>query len=312
MADYRKACQQAEAAALRCSSVLLEGSDVALVEDLVDGFHNSFGGIRAAVDGGNLARRISNPEGGKRFYVVRDPQNFKDYNLEVLERRRYDARLRVIFCGKVSGEVADWFEGRGSAFAASGPAQNRWGDWWATRTAARWDYSKPDGWKVDSRTAQRVMERLGGDFSAGIQAARTLRYIHPGDGKVTPEVAAYVCDTVSGSGFVDALVFGRPGRAKELVETVDPSELAFVLGKIRWHLHQLWRLRTAQMSGVGASKRLEYAKVPAWRWQSVYRPVYARYTEGSLLRKMALVAESMDAIRRGNRTALLERLVMMW
>lgn len=306
--------RRAEQMVLRCSSVFLGGSETALIEDLTDGLGVAHNPVkRAAVDALELVEAIEEEPRVKRMLVVRDGQNLRSESLEVLDRRRLDARLRVVVSGKPSPAVRNWFEGRKSFCEVRGPQPEHWGRWWATKTAGRWDYSDDGGWLTTERDAKRAVEFLGGSFGAALASARQISTVYEGPGLLSWSSLRWMIDAQSGEGFVDALLFGSRSDALERAESVSADDLVRVLGLVRWHLKVLWRLRMVNAAGPGGSSRIEaVAGVPLWRWEAVYRPVFARYTEPRLRTRLDLCDESISAARSGARSAVVERLAWAW
>ena len=308
--------RRAEMLALRCSSLFLAGSEVALAEDLTDGFWHAHAPVsRRAVSASGLADAIEDRRDVhlKRMLVVRDGERLRPPVLEVLERRRFDARLRVLVLGSSAADgVRDWFLGRDAFCVLRGPSPELWGRWWATRTAGRWDLSSEEGWLVSERVGRRAVEFLGGSFGSALQAASALRTVWSGEGLVPWRLLEPFLSSLSGEGFVSALVFGSPRDALVRSGSVSDDDLARTLALVAWHLKVLWRLRLVDVAGPGGLSRLEQAGVALWQWNGLYRPVFARFTESRLRHRLALVEESRRAVRDGQRLCVLERLAFAW
>ena len=310
---FSEMSKRVEQKVLRCSSVFLGGSERALIEDLTDGLALSHNPVRRdAVDALALSESIEEEPKLKRMLVVRDGHNLPLEALETLNRRRLDARLRVVISGKPSPEVRKWFDQHRAYSEVRGPAPEHWGRWWATKTSGRWDYSKQDGWKVTEGDAQKAVEYLGGSYGSALAAAKQVRIVWKGPEFLLWSHLRWLIEAQSGEGFVDALVFGSRSDALERAGSISSDDLGRVLGLIRWHLKVLWRLRMVDVAGPGGMSRLEAAGVPLWRWRSVYRPVFARYTESRLRARLDLCDESIAAVRSGARFAVVERLAWAW
>lgn len=319
---YHELAKLVETAAQTCSSLYLEEGDAGLTEDLIQGFMRYFRpkvpvdyyGITKADE---LIRELdTRPDGRAAALVVRTYDRlFTSDNVEAilmrLDRERLNARLRVVFVGpRPADRVREWFTENRAYGVVTEPTFEKLGHWMVAKTAKRWDYTRPAG-PIDVPTGLRLMEHVGWDYTAALQAAETIRSY--GFNPSSWELVSALVPPKAGAGYVDALVFGTGRRgAYRLAEGITGDQLLKTLGMVRWHLRMFAKLRASEVGKMTPRAVEAETGLHAWRWEKKYKPVFASYTHDRIRMRMGAVEQAMQAARAGATTAVLEVLVAEW
>ncbi len=321
---YHDLCSEVGMDTWTCSSLYLEAGDEGLTEDLIEGLLSTFerrqNVERHSIDRADyLIRELDNrpPDGRNVAMVVRTADRLFTPStqlaiLERLEREKRNARLRVIFVGAVPpADVVKWFLERRSYGQVTEPTFEKLGNWMAAKAEGQWAYRNPRSAIITPAVGLRLMEHVGWDYTAALQAAKTLRAYtqSPVD---WPLVSALVPPKL-GHGYADALVFGTGRRgAYTLAEGIVGAELHKTLGRIRFYLRTFAKLRAAEVENM-SDRAVEMATgVHSWRWQKKYKPVYASYTNDRIRMRLEATEAAIAAARGGAVTGVLEVLVAEW
>jgi hypothetical protein len=306
--------------------VYLEAGDGGLTEDLIEGYVSfSRGGPlnRIAISTADeLTRELQYIPSDRsyRILVVRNAQALMTRNsmeslLWLLESQRRSSRLRVVLVGEEPHErVKQWFEENVAYGVVTEPSFEKLGAWMATKTAGRWDYrkQKTEDWLITEKTGLALMEHVGWDYTAALQAAKTIRAYADDQVMDWPQVSALVPAKV-GFGYADALVFGKGRRnAYTLSDGIVGSDTLRTLGLVRFYLRQFAKLRSANVENLSDRGVAEETGVHVWHWKQKYKPVYASYTNDRIRLRLEATERAMLAARAGAVTGVLEVLVAEW
>lgn len=316
---YRELCLKSQESSQTCSSVYLEGGG-GLAEDLIEGYVTRFRRepfSRASfTSAAHLIREVDNipPDGSYRALIVRDADRVfsaKDHEAVLLrlDRERRNARLRVVFIGAEPRErVREWFLGNKAYGIVTEPSFEKLGAWMATKTAGRWDYRTIIGSLITEEDGLRLMEHVGWDYTAALQAAKTIRAYT--DEPIGWDRLSALIPPKSGFGYAEALVFGKGRReALRLAQGIPEHEVKRTLGLVRWYLRQYARLRALEVENMSDRAVVEETGVNLYYWRMKYKPAYARYTNPRIMMRQDLTEE---LLRVGSTVGALEVLASEW
>lgn len=299
---------------LPASSLYLVSGDVGLTEDLIDGFTRLY--RRTAIsEFKELIAALDEITDRRRAIVVRDAHRLLNRaNTEAvllrLDREKRNERLMVVFTGEEPADRSrEWFEKARSYGEVTEPTFEAMGRWAATKTADKFDYRKvPKNALIDEATGYRLMEHVGWDYTAAIQAARTIR-AYAMEVNEWPLVSALVPRKM-GFGYAEELVFGGNRRkALMLSQGIVGSETWRSLGLIRYYLLQFAKLRAVGAEKLSDRAVSEQTGIHVWRWKGKFKPAYPRYTNDRIRFRLELVER---LITQKPPAAVLEVLAAEW
>lgn len=276
----------------------------ALVEDLIDGHFAKMGTRHApkerrTVTTRELLRELDYvPEDRRyRMFVVRNPElrKYEDELLLRLDREADNPRLRVILTGgEPTEKIEQWFTEADGLGEVTEPTIEKMGHWFAAKTIPEWNYYRtyPNA-LVTTEDGLRLVEYVGWDYAAALQAARTIRAV--ADGTVIRwELLSALVAPQYGSGYTDALVFGKSRRkALTLSQGVLDRDTRRVLGLVRYYLRQFAKLRAVSADKMSARRVEEETGVHVWHWKERYSRAYPQYTMDRIRLRLSLCEELM-------------------
>jgi hypothetical protein len=301
------------------------------MEDMIEGYVQNFGVLkqmtRISISTlGELSRELQyvSPDGSYRALVVRDAHRMftrssTESLLWILDHNKRNARLRVVFVGDEPNEESrDWFLANHCMGIVGEPTFEKLGAWMATKTAGRWDYRSTVGALITEADGLRLMEHVGWDYAAALQAAKTV-IAYTSGGSVGNNLClswaqlSALIPPKMGFGYADSIVFGKGLRSSlRLSEGIPVGEILKTLGLIRYYLRQFAKLRAAEVDKMSDRAVTEATGIHVWHWRTKYKPVYARYTNDRIRMRQGYVEDAMRAVRMGSVTGVLEVLALEW
>ncbi len=320
---YHELSKVVEQASQTTSSIYLEQGDAALTEDLIEGYVQNFGRgkvTRVPISTlGQLMREVQYvpPDRSYRALVVRNAHKMftprsRESLLWVLDHNKRNARLRVVLVGEEPDEeTLEWFMEERAYGIVGEPTFEKQGAWMATKTAGRWDYRSTDGALITEADGLKLLEHVGWDYAAALQAAATIR-VYATEVLSWATVAALIPPKV-GFGYADSIVFGKGLRsALRLSEGVPEHEVMRTLGLVRYYLRQFAKLRAVEVDKMSDRAVNAETGMHVWHWRTKYKPVYPRYTNDRIRMRQGYVEDAMRAARMGSVTGVLEVLALEW
>lgn len=326
---HRRVSTLAEASSHRERVVYLWGDDVALAEDLVEGFKAAYrrswelgpDNVSTVSTADELLREMNTrPVGrfGVRFIVARDAHKLLagKRTESILERWDFERANPRLFCVLVGQEPPDlaarWLVERDVLARFRGPTITQVGKWLAARSMGQWRYSTL--WKTgffDPAWGPRYMEHVGWSFAAALQGLKAMAVYEPSGWRL--EALLELVPPVVHSGFVDALTLsvGRRGAAIRMAGGVTADEIPVVLGSLRYRLRLFGLARSFGAEIFPDREVAERLGLEPWQWDR-YKAAYPSYTEEKIRRRLAAISGAEALFRQGVTTGVLEQVAVVW
>jgi hypothetical protein len=327
--SHSQVSTMADASSHRERVVYLWGDHEALVEDLVEGFKDSYrsswmltaDNVSSVWTADELIREMNTPPvgvNGCRFIVARDAHKLlRSKRIDTITAKwEYEARnprLYVVMVGEEPPEGAkDWLATRGVLVRFREPTINSVGKWLSARAGGSWRYHRlwQSSW-FDPSWGVRYMDHCGWSYTAALQGLKSMAVYEP-YGRKLDEVLSVVPAVVH-AGFVDALTLkGRRTAAVRMARGVLSEEIPMVLGAIRYRLRLYGAARSIGAELFSDRELAEKLGVEAWWWKERFKNAYPNYTEDRIRRRLNLIAEAEGLHRSGIGVGLLESVAVRW
>lgn len=332
MMNYGQLCARAEGASWIRSWLYIEQGNLALTEDLIEGLVRGVKVPTKNVAAGRSRDWVKEAlivapkdffreldlkpvDDRIRVFVVRDAQEMFttakiDGTLMRLSREMKNPRVRIVLVGdKPSDEAVKFFEAESCYGVVTEPTVEKIGHWMAAKTVPRMKYTNTEiGGRITPEVGLMLAEWVGWDFTAMLQAARTL-YVYGEEEYDWDAVSAIVPPKV-GFGYAESLVFAKGRRmALTLAQGIPEEEVRRTLGLIRFYLRQFHKLRAVRAETLSDRAIPEETGIHIWHWKTRYKNVYPSYTVDRLRMRQERVEEAM---RSADKAGVLEVLALEW
>lgn len=320
--SHSQLSKQAQMLAHSRSCWWIQSEEMALVEDLIDGFKhycwlNQAKSAVAVTDQAELMAELdSDLSGERRILVVRDAETFftarrVEATLLRLEQHQRDRkRLMLMLSRDAAPERAEEIFSRTTA-KVNPPTMEKVGHWLAARAAGKWDYLSEVESPVRPEWGAEIMDHVGWDWGAAVQGMRAVRAFDA-ERLTIAQIKALV-PRQAAQGFADVLM--RPGGRTEALRAaggVLPTEIPKVLGLVRWYLRMFGRMRAMGAEIYTDRQVSEELGMDLWRYRQRFKDHYAAFTEERIRRRLELVAVAQRWISQGVTSGVLEFVVVKW